>query len=319
MRSTSITAADFAPTLHCVTQLLADHCANLEIIKIGYGSELGQNVLDADIFFARGRWPKLRTLHLLNVHGTPSTSSLAASFFDTHPTIEALHMQIGAALITPNAGALPALRELRCSKDQATAILSTPSDEPRPLETLRGPFLTGRGADDALLRALDKCKTLRRVELRGISGIKVLRALAAVAPRLTWLDVAEGRPLDSGPTGTVSLATAGQWADALALFPGLTTFHGISFFSEVAFVGGGVPVLADKPVARKNDEVATALAAKCPKLRRLDHWARGTNRVVVLAREDDKVRWVVMRTREDDSHAGILPPKSKGRGKRTFC
>lgn len=224
MRSTSITAADFTPTLHCVTQLLADHCANLEvqlrstfmarrahlsqIIKIGYGSELGQNVLDADIFFTRGRWPKLRTLHLLNVHGTPSTSTFAASFLDAHPTLETLHLQVGAALITPNAGALPALRELRCSKDQATAILAAPSDEPRPLETLRGPFLSGRGADDALLRALDKCKALRRIELRGISGIKVLRALAAVAPRLTWLDVAEGRPLDSVPTGTVSLPTA---------------------------------------------------------------------------------------------------------------
>lgn len=110
-----------------------------------------------------------------------------------------------------------------------------------------------------------------------------------------------------------------QWADALALFPGVTTFHGVSFFSEVAFVGGGVPVLADKPVARKNDDVAALLAVKCPKLRRLDHWARGTNRVVVLSRDEDKVRWVVMRTREEDgstSGAGVLPARLKGRGKK---
>ena len=91
------------------------------------------------------------------------------------------------------------------------------------------------------------------------------------------------------------------------------------YVAEVAFVGGGVPVLADKPVARKNDEVAQLLGSKCPKLRRLDHWARGTHRIVVLARggEDDKVRWVVMRTRgeEDGCVATKGKPPRAGRGK----
>jgi len=331
MRSTSINAPDFTPTLHCVTRLLAESCTNLEVqhaqilnwlelichaqvIKIGYGSELGQNVLEADVFFERGRWPRLKTLHLLNIRGTVSTPAHAALFLDAHPTLEVLHMQIGNALIVPNAGALPALKELRCTKDQAAAILNAPSDEPRPLETLRGPYLTGRGGDDALLRALDRCsKTIRRIELRGISGTKALKALAAAAPRLNWLDVAEGRPLDNTTSNIVSAAA---WADVLALFPGLTTFHGACFFNEVAFVGGGVPVLADKHTARKNDETATLLASKCPKLRRLDHWARGMNRVVVLTREDEKVKWVVMRTREEGD--GVASIKLK-RGKKERC
>ncbi|KAH7100285.1 hypothetical protein BKA62DRAFT_706582 [Auriculariales sp. MPI-PUGE-AT-0066] len=296
MRSTSITSAEFMPSLQCITQLLADSCINLEIMKIGYGSELGQNVLEADVFFERGRWPRLKTLHLMNIRGTASTPVHAATFLDAHATLEVLHLQIGNALITPNNGALPALRELRCTKDQAAAILSAPSDEPRPLETLRGPYLTGRGADDALLRALDRCsKTLRRIELRGISGTKVLKALAAVAPRLNWLDVAEGR-VDSI---TANIASAAGWVEALSLFPGLTTFHGACFFSEVAFVGGGIPVLADKQTARRNDETAALLAIKCPKL------------------QEEKVKWVVMRTREEDN--GTVTLKSKGKAKRERC
>ena len=36
---------------------------------------------------------------------------------------------------------------------------------------------------------------------------------------------------------------------------------------------------------RKNDEVAGALAWKCPKLRRVDYWEEGVEKVVVLLRE----------------------------------
>ncbi|RPD67251.1 hypothetical protein L227DRAFT_605651 [Lentinus tigrinus ALCF2SS1-6] len=65
----------------------------------------------------------------------------------------------------------------------------------------------------------------------------------------------------------------GEWARVLAQMPELTTFHGIRFFYEVACTDSASLALSlsDRSRARKNDEVASVLAWKCPKLRRLDH------------------------------------------------
>ena len=93
-----------------------------------------------------------------------------------------------------------------------------------------------------------------------------------------------------------------EWANVLAQMPELTTFHGLRFFYEVASTamqadGGALPLsLSDRSRVRKNDEVASVLAWKCPKLRRLDHWDEGSGRIIVLIRDAERVRYEVRRT-----------------------
>ena len=79
--------------------------------------------------------------------------------------------------------------------------------------------------------------------------------------------------------------------------PELATFHGVRFFYEVACTDSSAPTLSlsDRSRTRKNDEVASVLAWKCPKLRRLDHWEEGSGRVVVLVRDAERVRYEVRR------------------------
>jgi len=57
---------------------------------------------------------------------------------------------------------------------------------------------------------------------------------------------------------------------------------------------------------RKNDEIASVLAWKCKKLRRVDHWEENGNKIIVLLRDNglgdeasgkDKVRWEVRRVK----------------------
>ena len=91
----------------------------------------------------------------------------------------------------------------------------------------------------------------------------------------------------------------GEWATILAQMPELTTFHGIRFFYEVACTDSASLALSlsDRSRARKNDEVASVLAWKCPKLRRLDHWDDASGRVVVLIRDVERVRYEVRRVK----------------------
>lgn len=53
--------------------------------------------------------------------------------------------------------------------------------------------------------------------------------------------------------------------------------------------------MSDRSKVRKNDETASMLAWKCPKLRRLDHWDDG--KVIVLLRDGDKVKYEVRRVK----------------------
>ena len=39
---------------------------------------------------------------------------------------------------------------------------------------------------------------------------------------------------------------------------------------------------------QKNDKIASVLAWKCPKLKRVDHWEEGTGKVIVLLRDRDR-------------------------------
>ena len=73
------------------------------------------------------------------------------------------------------------------------------------------------------------------------------------------------------------------------------------FFHAVATTGAGPDAvglsLSDRSRTRKNDEVASVLAWKCPKLRRLDLWDDASGRVVVLIRDAERVRYEVRRVK----------------------
>jgi len=51
---------------------------------------------------------------------------------------------------------------------------------------------------------------------------------------------------------------------------------------------------------KKNEETASLLAWKCPKLRRLEHWEDGGSKVIVLLREDGKVKYQVRRIKPEN-------------------
>ena len=83
----------------------------------------------------------------------------------------------------------------------------------------------------------------------------------------------------------------------LAQMPELATLHGVRFFHPVAGTDGAAAraSASDRSRTRKNDEVASVLAWRCPRLRRLDHWEDGAGRVVVLVRDAERVRYEVRR------------------------
>ncbi|KAM5541883.1 hypothetical protein V8D89_004612 [Ganoderma adspersum] len=219
---------------------------------------------------------------------------------------------------------LPRLRELKACRELAGALLACPSPDGRvrPLETLKGVRLSGSAARDrAFLENLRAGgDTVRRLELAGWNEMEDVRRLAECVPKLVWLDL--GKRGGAGPAvgnthANASTSAAGpggsgkqpvhittnfvEWANVLAQMPELTTVHGLRFFYEVASTAmqadGAAPLsLSDRSRVRKNDEVASVLAWKCPKLRRLDHWDEGSGRVIVLIRDAERVRYEVRRT-----------------------
>ena len=86
----------------------------------------------------------------------------------------------------------------------------------------------------------------------------------------------------------------------LTLVPEITTFYGVKLFQQVPIVpiNGNEPILgvSDRSEVKRNDENASLLAWKCPKLRRLEHWEDGGSKVIVLLREDGKVKYQIRRT-----------------------
>ena len=226
-------------------------------------------------------------------------------------------------ILSPNS--LPKLRELRCGKAIATAILCCPTNSPRPLETLKGIALSGLDYDKSFLVGLKQCGgSVRRVELSGWNDLEDIRRLVECVPRLTWLDVNKHRRTTedqeslssshgarrhdmSMGRATVSPGAAvatnvSEWATILAPLAELTTFVGIKFFYEVSTLTlstltscSPTPLSASElSRVRKNDKVAGVLGNKCLKLRRLDHWD-DTGRVIVLLRDGNEVRWEVKR------------------------
>jgi hypothetical protein len=83
----------------------------------------------------------------------------------------------------------------------------------------------------------------------------------------------------------------------LTNLPDLTTFHGVRFFYEVPTDPIAPLDVSLRSRARKNDEVASILAWKCPKLKRLDHWEERSGKVINLVREGKQVRYEVRRVK----------------------
>ncbi|KAG6827490.1 hypothetical protein H0H92_011566 [Tricholoma furcatifolium] len=280
----------------------------------------------ADDLLLFGRWTHLTSLTLVNVRCSPTTGfDSTSSFISAHPNLEVLHLDIGPIptssgdarlVLYPNS--LPRLRELQSNKEIATAILSCPAEQPRPLETIKGFRLSGaHGGRDMDLPFLANLKlngtSVRRIELEGWNEMDDLRRLIECAPGITWLDVgrkgsAQGLRERDGSSKAFSATTSTntlEWATLLSELPELTTFHGVRFFFEVSNAAAlpGVATtnphisMTDRSRIRKNDEVAALLAWKCAKLRRLDHWEEGVGKVIVLVKdqEKEKVKWEVRR------------------------
>ncbi|KAJ6590168.1 hypothetical protein DFH09DRAFT_222828 [Mycena vulgaris] len=303
------------PVLSRIGGMLS-HCPNLEALDISYAQvrNTPSSHPMADELLLYSRFPHLTSLALTNLRC--SIADAPATFLSTHTQITHLRLDLGTSsrlVLPPNT--LPHLRELHCNRDIATAVLSCPSDAPRPLETLKGvrlagpttpcPDSTGASADQLFLTSLRRYGAdVRRIELAGWSEMDDVRRLAECAPGLVWLDIGK-KGASRGPP----VSNAAEWALLLAGLPELTTFHGVRFFYEVsatASVSTNVNLtMADRSRVRKNDEVAGVLAWKCVKLRRLDHWEEGGGKVVVLVRDGErergaenlKVRWEVRRVK----------------------
>jgi hypothetical protein len=224
---------------------------------------------------------------------------------------------------------LPKLRELRANNSITTSVMSCPSTSasPRPLETLKGIRLTGGAWDQPLLKSLKVGgSTLKRVEMVGWSDMEDVKKLAECVPKVSWLDLGKKLGLGAGgfsrdfipPTSNSNKATNStintnvmDWADTLSVLPDLTTFHGIKFFYEVS----PLAMLASSSAythsstssshlpaselsrVRKNENIASVLASKCTKLRRVDCWDDTAGKAVVFVREGGDIRLEVRRVK----------------------
>lgn len=291
-----------------VTEML-HHCPNLQSLDISYSSS--RNVFAhprADDLFLCGRWANLRTLTLTNLACSAEGFGAVSAFLLVHANIEFLHLDLGRfgaqqLILPPNT--LPRLRELRCNKELAIAVLTCPTETTRPLETLKGIRLTGQAWDAHLFAALRmNGSALKRIELAGYSEFEDIRRLAECVPKASWLDI--GKKANTNVNSSVAISNVVDWADLLTQLPELTTFQGVRFFYEVSdaaaagAASGSTPSnmsMSDRSRIRKNDEVASVLAWKCPKLRRLDHWDENSGKVVVLLKDGEKTRWEVRRVK----------------------
>jgi hypothetical protein len=258
-------------------------------------------------------------------------------FLCAHRNIEVLHLDIGECgssarphLVLPS-DSLPKLRELRANNSITTSIMScqTLSGSCRPLETLKGIRLTGGTWDQPLLKSLRAGGSfLKRVEMVGWSDTEDVRKLVECIPKVSWLDL--GKKLGAGtggspreiipPTSHSTKATNNavhtnvmDWANILSVLPDLTTFHGIKFFYEVSPLAlvlfasslththsstssSHLPA-SELSRVRKNENIASVLASKCTKLRRVDCWDDTAGKAIVFIREGGEVRLEVRRVK----------------------
>jgi len=130
-----------------------------------------------------------------------------------------------------------------------------------------------------------------------------LRKLLACVPKLTWLDVGDPRTSEYTPNKGVKAYKEDVWATLLQLVPEIATFFGIKLFHPVPSV---IVTESDRSKKKKNQEIASRLASKCKKLRRLDHWEDGRSKVIILSREDGGEKYRVRLMRQDNADSDSL-------------
>jgi len=173
------------------------------------------------------------------------------------------------------------------------------------LETLKGIKLSGSEWDRTFFANLARAGgKISRVELEGWSEMEDLRKLLECVPKLSWLDVGNRGPFGHTLNKATNVYNANEWATMLTLVPEITTFYGVKLFQQVPIVpvNEKEPILgvSDRSKVKKNEETASLLAWKCPKLRRLEHWEDGGSKVIVLLREDGKVKYQVRRMKPEN-------------------
>ena len=104
-----------------------------------------------------------------------------------------------------------------------------------------------------------------------------------------------------------------DWANILSALPDLSTSHGIKFFHEVSTLAlvlfasslththsstssSHLPA-SELSRVRKNENIASVLASKCTRLRRVDCWDDTAGKAVVFIREGGEVRLEVRRVK----------------------
>jgi hypothetical protein len=206
------------PQLLRISELLTS-CPNLEVrlhitdtisnsltfpqnLDITYTSPRGPGFARpiADDFYLCGRWKSLTSLTLDNLWCTTQGLDCLATFLSAHDNLEILHFDSTVASVTtlatllPN-NTLPRLKELQSSREFANAILSSNSDVPRPLETLKGIKLSGSEWDRTFFTNLAHAGSkVSRIELAGWNEMEDLRKLLECVPKLSWLDVGNRGP-----------------------------------------------------------------------------------------------------------------------------
>ncbi|KAG9308872.1 hypothetical protein JVU11DRAFT_11331 [Chiua virens] len=209
----------------------------------------------------------------------------ASAFFAAHANLEVIHLDLPLDRFNTTPGtangtnltlslppdALPKLRELKCGKAIATAILNCPTESPRPLEVLKGISLSGSDGDSSFFSSLKQVRGFKQPLLPTSQGLRIATNVA-------------------------------EWAMVLAPLKELTTFVGVKFFYEVStltLASSSSTSLSPSELSRvrKNDKVAGVLGNKCPKLRRLDHWEDAGGKVIVLSKDGNEVRWEVKRVK----------------------
>ncbi|KZT07912.1 uncharacterized protein LAESUDRAFT_811762 [Laetiporus sulphureus 93-53] len=315
------------PNMSRISGMLAN-CAAIESLNVTYTTRRAPGFSNpvTDDFLLCGRWPRLKSLVLTNLRcSSQAALDTMSTFLFAHLDLEVLHLDValGSGQAGGTAGnrqslsllpnCLPRLRELKASKEVMSAVLKCPcavSEGGRPLETIKGVSLSGSKWDGVFLSSLKQHgTTVKRLELASWNDMDDVRKVAECAPQLIWLDIgkrigngaANSHASTSSHTGRAAPAISTQfaeWANILSQMSNLTTFHGVRFFYEIAptaLAPGTAMTLSDRSRVRKNDEVASLLARKCGKLRRLDHWEEGSGKVIVLLRDEDKVRYEVRR------------------------
>ena len=194
-------------------------------------------------------------------------------------------------------------------------VSPTPDGTPRPLEVLRGVTLSGQASDHTFFEQLKKHK-VKKLELAGYTEFEDLKRLVECIPHVSWLDI--GKKVNSVQCKATSVTTnVVDWADLLTNLPELAAFHGVRFFYEAPLPasssGGGALGESNLSASasasyrsriKKNDEVASVLYWKCPKLRRVDCWESweeeggvGGKKVIVLSKDGERIRWDVKKVK----------------------